>query len=175
MDLLSMASEADYIPYVALGFSPISLVLSYRYNQRATKLSMLTEVFTQLFSDEMRENRFKVREQRDEFMKLKGNPNYKMPSDIEEIGRFVASSYERAGFFVSHNKNLTDELLRWQGDVILEMWQILGPWLEGPWRERYLEAIRERKPDATQEKVRLAYTNYFEWLKDRAREREDLY
>lgn len=170
-----MSSTSEYTSYVALGFSALSLLLSYRFNLRSTKLSMLAEVFVQLFSDETRLNRYKVREQRAEFDKLKHDPNYSLPEQVEEAGRYVGSAYERIGFFVSHSKNLTDEFLRWQGDVILDMWEILGPWVTGPWRQKYIDAIRERKPDATPEMVVTAYTNYFEWLKDRAREREDKY
>lgn len=170
-----MPSPSEYTSYVALGLSAISLFATYQYNLRSTKLSMLAEVFVQLFSDETRRNRYKVREHRTEFEKLKRNSSATLPNEIEEAGRLVASAYDRAGFFVSHNKNLAQEFLRWQGDVILEMWEILGPWVQGPWYENYLAAIRERKPDATPQMISRAYTNYFEWLKKQAEAREDLY
>jgi hypothetical protein len=55
----------------------------------------------------------------------------------------------------------------------LEMWDILGPWVEGPWRDEYKNSVRVRRPNATPLDVSRAYSNYFEWLKERARERED--
>ncbi len=154
-----MPSSSEYTSYVALAFSAVSLFATYRYNLRSTKLSILAEVFVELFSDETRRNRYKVREHRREFEKLK-QKNQALSSELDEAGRYVASAYDRAGFFVSHNKNLTEEFLRWQGDVILEMWEILGPWVQGPWYETYLDSIKARKPDATPEMVSRAYTNY---------------
>lgn len=153
--------------------SAISLLLSYRYYAGNTRLSTLAEVFTNLYSDETRRDRYSVRSQKSEFSRVKQDPKHVLPPELEAAGRYVASAYDRVGFFVSHNKKLTDEYVRWQGDVILEMWDILGPWVEGPWREENLEAIRVRRPNATPMDVSRAYTNYFEWLKQRAKERED--
>ena len=168
-----MSSPSDYVSFLAVGFSAVSLLLSYRYYTGNARLSTFAEVFVNLYSDETRRNRYTVRSQKSEFSRLKQNPKHLLPSEVEDAGRYVASTYDRVGFFVSHNKKLTDEYVRWQGDVILEMWDILGPWIEGPWRDENLDAVRVRRPHATPLDVSRAYSNYFEWLKDRAKERED--
>ena len=104
---------------------------------------------------------------------MKQDPRHLLPPDVEDAGRYVSSTYDRVGFFVSHNKRLTDEYLRWQGHVILEMWGILGPWIEGLWRDENPQAVRVRRPNATPLDVSRVYSHHFEWLKDRAKERED--
>ena len=168
-----MSSPSDYVSFLAVSFSAVSLLLSYRYYVGNTRLSTFAEVFVNLYSDETRRNRYTVRSQRSEFSRLRQDPKHVLPPELDEAGRYVASAYDRVGFFVSHNKKLTDEYLKWQGDVILEMWDILGPWVEGPWRDEYLDSVRARRPNASPIDVSKAYSNYFEWLKQRAKERED--
>jgi hypothetical protein len=170
---MKMSSASDYVSFLAVSFSAVSLLLSYRYYTGNARLSTFAEVFVNLYSDETRLNRYTVRSQKSEFSRLKQDPKHVLPPEVEDAGRYVASTYDRVGFFVSHNKKLTDEYLRWQGDVILEMWDILGPWIQGPWRDENLDAVRVRRPHATPLDVSRAYSNYFEWLKDRAKERED--
>jgi|GEM_PF-6259859 hypothetical protein len=170
---MRMSSASDYVSFLAVSFSAVSLLLSYRYYTGNTRLSTFAEVFVNLYSDETRRNRYTVRSQKNEFSRLKQDPKHDLSPEVEDAGRYVASAYDRVGFFVSHNNKLTDEYLRWQGDVILEMWDILGPWVEGPWRDEYLDSVRVRRPNATPIDVSRAYSNYFQWLKERAKERED--
>ncbi len=168
-----MSSPLDYVSFLAVGFSAVSLLLSYRYYTGNARLSTFAEVFVNLYSDETRRNRYTIRSQKSEFSRLKQDPKHLLPPEVEGAGRYVASAYDRVGFFVSHNKKLTDEYVRWQGDVILEMWDILGSWIGGPWRDENLDAVRVRWPQATPLDVSRAYSNYFEWLKDTAKEREE--
>ena len=59
-----MSSSSDYLSFLAVGFSAVSLLLSYRYYIGNTRLSTLAEVFVNLYSDETRRNRYTVRSQR---------------------------------------------------------------------------------------------------------------
>ncbi len=164
-------SSADLAP-ISLLISGIALFLTLLYQRSATRISMLSQVFENLFSDETRKMRYRVREWRDEFLKIKDDPNYELPNSIETAGKYVASAYDRIGFFLMRNKRLTEDFLDWQGDVVLEMWDIIGDWVTHRWRGESLNAVRYRHPKATREMVVKAYSNYFEWLGKRATDRE---
>jgi hypothetical protein len=164
-------SSADLAP-ISLLISVAALVFSLLYQRTTTRNSMLSQVFENLFSDETRKMRYRVREWRDEFLKIKDDLNYVLPNSIENAGKYVASVYDRVGFFLMRNDKLTEDFLNWQGDVVLEMWDIVGDWVTKRWRGESLSAVRYRHPKATGEMVAQAYSNYFEWLGKKAMDRE---
>ena len=55
-----------------------------------------------------------------------GNNNDSLIFEIdpatEEAARNVASTYDRLGFTVKHDKELEDEFMQWQSYVIADMW-----------------------------------------------------
>jgi hypothetical protein len=164
-------SSADLAP-ISLLLSVFALILSLLYQRSTTRNSMLSQVFENLFSDETRKMRFRVREWRDEFLRIKDEPGYALPNSVETAGKYVASVYDRVGFFLMRNNRLTEDFLNWQGDTVLEMWDIIGDWVTKRWRGENLIAIRYRHPKATREMVSAAYSNYFEWLGRKAMDRE---
>ncbi len=104
---------------------------------------------------------------------IKKDPSYSLLTNVEKAGRYIASAYDRVGFFLKANKRLTSDFLRWQGDVVLEMWDILGEWVTKRWHEEHLATIRERHSEGFVEISSQLYTNYFEWLQKQARLREE--
>lgn len=169
--LLLDISSADIAP-ISLLISVVALVFSLLYQRSTTRNSMLSQVFENLFSDETRKMRYRVREWRDEFLRINDDPSYVLPNSIENAGKYVASVYDRVGFFLMRNNKLTEDFLNWQGDTVLEMWDIIGNWVTKRWRGENLIAVRYRHPKATKEMVAEAYSNYFEWLGKRAMDRE---
>lgn len=165
-------SLPDLAP-LSLLISGVAIVLTLLYQRSTTRISMLSQVFENLFSDETRKMRYVVRERREEFLRIKDDPSYTLPKSTEAAGRYVASAYDRIGFFLTKNARLTEDFLKWQGDVVLQMWDIIGVWVTQRGGAEHLNAIRYRHPKVTRELVAEAYCNYFEWLAKKAMERED--
>ena len=117
--------------------------------------------------------RYLVREKKPQFLMIKTNPEYVLPAELEEAGRYIASAYDRIGFYLWRNQKLTSDFLQWQGDVVLEMWDILGEWVTKHWRSGHIAHVKHRHPEFTDEMALQIYTNYFEWLQDQARMREE--
>src|SRR5215469_365669 len=165
-------SSADLAP-LSIVISGVAILLTLMYQRSTTRISMLSQVFENLFSDETRKMRYIVRERREECLRIKEDRDYVLPKSTEAAGRYVASAYDRIGFFLTKNNRLTEDFLKWQGDVVLQMWDIIGVWVTERGGAEHLSAIRYRHPRATKEMVAEAYCNYFEWLAKKAMEREN--
>jgi len=166
-------SPTDVIFIVSVSVSITAVLVTVLYNRRTTRLSMLAIVFDHLFSGETRRMRYLVRERRQEFLQIKKNPEYRLPAELEDAGRYIASAYDRIGFYLWKHQRLTSDFLQWQGDVVLEMWSILGDWVRNYWRSEHIAHVKNRHPEFTYQMALQIYTNYFEWLQQQAESRED--
>ena len=60
-------------------------------------------------------------------MRISNNNNdenliFEIDPATEEAARNVASTYDRLGFILKHDKELEDEFIQWQSYVIADMW-----------------------------------------------------
>jgi hypothetical protein len=61
----------------------------------------------------------------------------------EEAARNVASTYDRLGFILKHDKELEDEFIQWQSYVIADMWLYTKDLINKKWRTRNKNYLKE--------------------------------
>ena len=61
----------------------------------------------------------------------------------EEAARNVASTYDRLGFILKHDKELEDEFIQWQSYVIADMWLFTKDLVYKKWRSRNKQYLNE--------------------------------
>lgn len=61
----------------------------------------------------------------------------------EEAARNVASTYDRFGFILKHDKELEDEFIQWQSYVIADMWLYTKNLINKKWRTRNKNYLKE--------------------------------
>ncbi len=60
----------------------------------------------------------------------------KISEKTQEAARYIATTYDRLGFILKHDKSLEDEVLGWNGDVIADMWRLTRSLVKKKWRSR---------------------------------------
>jgi hypothetical protein len=61
----------------------------------------------------------------------------------EEAARNVASTYDRLGFILKHDKELEDEFIQWQSYVIADMWLYTKDLITKKWRSKNKNYLKE--------------------------------
>jgi hypothetical protein len=61
----------------------------------------------------------------------------------EEAARNVASTYDRLGFILKHDKELEDEFIQWQSYVIVDMWLFTKDLVNKKWQTRNKNYLKE--------------------------------
>ena len=61
----------------------------------------------------------------------------------EEAARNVATTYDRLGFILKHDKELEDEFIQWQSYVIADMWLYTKDLVNKKWRSRNKNYLKE--------------------------------
>ena len=61
----------------------------------------------------------------------------------EEAARNVATTYDRLGFILKHDKELEDEFIQWQSYVIADMWLFTKDLVNKKWRSRNKNYLKE--------------------------------
>jgi hypothetical protein len=54
----------------------------------------------------------------------------------EDAARYVATTYDRLGFILKHDKELEDEFINWQSYNIADMWQLTKALVTKKWRTK---------------------------------------
>jgi hypothetical protein len=54
----------------------------------------------------------------------------------EDAARYVATTYDRLGFILKHDKELEDEFINWQSYAIADAWQLTKALVTKKWRTR---------------------------------------
>ncbi|HEY7108211.1 MAG TPA: hypothetical protein VH415_02165 [Nitrososphaeraceae archaeon] len=74
-----------------------------------------------------------------------GNTNLIREIDLEteEAARNVATTYDRLGFILKHDKELEDEFLQWQSYVIADIWMLTKELVTKKWRKRNKMYLKE--------------------------------
>jgi hypothetical protein len=61
----------------------------------------------------------------------------------EDAARYVATTYDRLGFILKHDKELEDEFIHWQSYVIADAWQLTKALVTKKWRTRNKIYLKE--------------------------------
>ena len=61
----------------------------------------------------------------------------------EEAARNVATTYDRLGFILKHDKELEDEFIQWQSYIIADMWLFTKDLVYKKWRSRNKQYLNE--------------------------------
>ncbi len=61
----------------------------------------------------------------------------------EEAARNVATTYDRLGFILKHDKELEDEFIRWQSYIIADMWLFTKDLVNKKWSSRNKQYLKE--------------------------------
>jgi hypothetical protein len=68
---------------------------------------------------------------------------FKIDPATEEAAKNVASTYDRLGFILKHDKELEDEFIQWQSYVIADMWLFTKDLVNKKWRSRNKQYLNE--------------------------------
>lgn len=76
-----------------------------------------------------------------------GNGNEKLVFELdmatEDAARNVASTYDKLGFILKHDKELEDEFIQWQSYVIADMWLLTKDLITKKWRSKNQSYLKE--------------------------------
>ena len=67
---------------------------------------------------------------------------FEIDPGTEEAARNVASTYDRLGFILKHDKELEDEFIQWQSYVIADTW-LFKDLVNKKWRSRNKKYLKE--------------------------------
>jgi hypothetical protein len=68
---------------------------------------------------------------------------FEIDPGTEEAARNVASTYDRLGFILKHDKELEDQFIQWQSYVIADMWLFTKDLVNKKWRSRNKKYLKE--------------------------------
>ncbi len=149
--------EFDYISFSSLIISLLAVSITLlRYTKESKRqrvadiVSALTDIIKLIDNDRAIRSRALLR--KNEFLNsLKitkdndyGNePLTHLDSETEAAARYVATTYDRLGFILKHDNDLEDEIIRWHGSVIADMWILIRQLINKKWRIRDSEYMME--------------------------------
>ena len=135
---------------IAMGLSLVRILKSHRESKRkreANLFSNITNITKMLDDEKFVQSRRAVRKNKllNQLKEGNGNENLVFEIDIatEEAAKNVATTYDRLGFILKHDKELEDEFLQWQSYVISDMWLLTKDLVTKKWRTRNKTNLRE--------------------------------
>ncbi len=135
-DYLTLASLM--VAFSAVAISMIRFRKESKIQRQADLVSTFTDIVKLIDNDRAVDSRGILRADRT-LNALKDSGDDPLPEIDEktrEAARYVATTYDRLGFILKHDPNLENEILRWQGDVIADMWHLTRPLIVKKWRLR---------------------------------------
>ena len=143
-----MVSQFDYISFASLVISLMAVSVTLirfkkesKRQRQADLVSTLTDIVKLIDNDRAVESRGILRKNKILNMLKDGRDDSAMlitqiDSETEEAARYVATTYDRLGFILKHDKELEEEVLQWHGYVIVDMWMLTGDLVMKKWRQR---------------------------------------
>ena len=133
-----------------MGLSLARILKSHKESKRKRQAELFSNVtnITKILEDEkfvqsrraLRKNKL-LNDLRDE------TNNDALISEIdiatEDAARYVATTYDRLGFILKHDKELEDEFINWQSYVIADAWQLTKALVTKKWRTRNKIYLKE--------------------------------
>lgn len=135
---------------VAMGLSLARIVRSYREGKRKRQSDLFSNVtnITRIIEDEkFVQSRKALRKSKLLTQIKQGSANEKLVFELdvatEDAARNVASTYDRLGFILKHDKELEDEFIQWQSYVIADMWLLIKDLVIKKWRSKNQSYLKE--------------------------------
>ena len=135
---------------VAMVLSLARILRSYKEGKRKRQSDLFSNVtnITRIIEDEkFVQSRRALRKNKllNQLREGNGNDNIIFELDVatEEAARNVASTYDRLGFILKHDKELEDEFVQWQSYVIADMWLLTRDLVTKKWRSKNLSYLKE--------------------------------
>ena len=135
---------------VAMGLSLARIVRSYREGKRKRQSDLFSNVtnITRIIEDEkFVQSRRALRKNKLLNQLREGNGNdhlvFELDMATEDAARNVASTYDRLGFILKHDKELEDEFIQWQSYVIADMWLLIKDLVIKKWRSKNQSYLKE--------------------------------
>ena len=133
-----------------MGLSLARIVRSYRESKRKRQSDLFSNVtnITRIIEDEkFVQSRRALRKNKLLNQLREGNGNDKLVFELdvatEDAARNVASTYDRLGFILKHDKELEDEFIQWQSYVIADMWLLTKDLVIKKWRSKNQSYLKE--------------------------------
>ena len=147
----------DPILLSSLIFSVVAMVLSlarilrsHKEGKRKRQSDLFSNVtnITRIIEDEkFVQSRRALRKNKllNQLREGNGNDNIIFELDVatEDAARNVASTYDRLGFILKHDKELEDEFVQWQSYVIADMWLLTRDLVTKKWRSKNQSYLKE--------------------------------
>ena len=135
---------------VAMVSSLARILRSYKEGKRKRQSDLFSNVtnITRIIEDEkFVQSRRALRKNKllNQLREGNGNDNIIFELDVatEEAARNVASTYDRLGFILKHDKELEDEFVQWQSYVIADMWLLTRDLVTKKWRSKNQSYLKE--------------------------------
>jgi hypothetical protein len=135
---------------IAMGLSLARVLRSHSDGKRkreANLFSNVTNITKILDDDKFIQSRRTLRKDKllNQLRESDGNTNLirEIDLDTEEAARNVATTYDRLGFILKHDKQLEDEFLQWQSYVISDIWMLTKELVIKKWRTRNKMYLKE--------------------------------
>lgn len=141
----------------SLVFSVVAMILSlarvlrsYKEGKRKRQSDLFSNVttLTRIIEDEkFVQSRRALRKDKllNQLRESNGNDNLVFELDVasEDSARNVASTYDRLGFILKHDKELEDKFIQWQSYVIADMWLLTRDLVTKKWRSKNQSYLKE--------------------------------
>ena len=135
---------------VAMVLSLARILRSYKEGKRKRQSDLFSNVtnITRIIEDEkFVQSRRALRKNKllNQLREGNGNDNIIFELDVatEDATRNVASTYDRLGFILKHDKELEDEFVQWQSYVIADMWLLTRDLVTKKWRSKNQSYLKE--------------------------------
>jgi len=134
---------------VAMILSLARVLRSYKEGKRKRQSDLFSNVtnITRIIEDEkFVQSRRALRKNKllNQLREANGNDLvFELDVATEDAARNVASTYDRLGFIMKHDKELEDEFIQWQSYVIADMWLLTRDLVTKKWRSKNQSYLKE--------------------------------
>jgi hypothetical protein len=136
---------------IATGLSLVRILRTHKESKRKRQADLFLNVtnLIRIIEDEKFIQSRKALRKNKILNQLKdGNNNndsliFEIDPATEEAAKNVASTYDRLGFILKHDKELEDEFIQWQSYVIADMWLFTKDLVNKKWRSRNKQYLNE--------------------------------
>jgi hypothetical protein len=135
---------------IALGLSLVRILRSQKESKRKRQADLflnVTNIIKILEDEKFIQSRKALRKNKILNQLKEGTKNdnliFEIDPGTEEAARNVASTYDRLGFILKHDKELEDEFIQWQSYVIADMWLFTKDLVNKKWRSRNKKYLKE--------------------------------
>jgi hypothetical protein len=135
---------------VAMVLSLARILRSYKEGKRKRQSDLFSNItnITRIIEDEkFVQSRRALRKNKllNQLSEGNGNDNliFELDMATEDAASNVASTYDRLGFILKHDKELEDEFIQWQSYVIADMWLLTRDLVNKKWRSKNQSYLKE--------------------------------